>query len=343
MKKFALITLFLITKMGVANAQSWAGAEGAIDTNPKVSDLLLNQLEIVSIDHGTPTKIHPRANLSVRNNTDPLRARDDDNSYLSHFKNSLYNKTQFVEAPSANKFIENYAGYDKASNFSFSTRVERDIKDRAVLKVMEVMTKGVVIENRQYFETQMLTFNSSKKLDTHTYCSGYLYRAPAEGTLRRLYRKEDRKYNQAKFSCKTLTRPLCNTIYRQGPKVQKAPGLDFKSTAYFDRIERDVLDLVNYQQIQKTNMEDLKTVDKPGGNLHRKWPEDPLFHHYSGLGEDGNLTRREATWLIDQCKSKMAHFFDSYELIPTENPNNPTSPARGIGSTRTNGGGFSAN
>lgn len=330
-KKFLAGAIFsLIGLSGQLSAQSWYGGESTLDVgNPDLSSMLLNNLEIMSIQHDEPTKIHPRAHLSVRSNTDRSAAVQDPNhnEHISYFRNAVHNDFgKHAELNADNSiFIENYAGYDKESNFSFSTRVERETTNKTVVRIIEVLTEGKMIDNRQYFETQLMGFNS-KKLETFTYCSGFLYRAPVEGKMRRLYRKKDGQYNQAKFNCKTLTRPLCNSVYR-GEQTNKLGRYD--GTAFFDALEKDIIDLANYQQIQKSNMLHLKKADKPGGRLHRTWPTDPYLQHYSGMGENGTVTQREARWVVEECKEKMAYFHDPFNRIepPDDNPNNPSNPS----------------
>lgn len=321
-----MVSLFLTTP---AFAQSWYGGESSVDfEKADLSELLLNNLEIMSIRHDSPTKIHPRARLSVRSNTDASIKDPELDNPANYFRNALnndYGKHSEINKDN-NLFIENYAGYDKESNFSFSTRVERKTNDKRVRRITEVLTEGKMIEKRQYFETQLMSFNN-KKLETYTYCSGFLYRAPVEGKVRRLYRKRNQLYNQAKFSCKTLTRPICNSVYRG---EQTTPSGNHKGTAFYDRLENDILDVANYQQIQKNNMQMLKKADKPGGKLHRKWPDDPYLHHYSGLGENGTLTQREARWIVDECKEKMAHFHEPYNKWSDPQDNN-SRPSRSVG------------
>lgn len=337
MKSFFSIRFFLTfclcLLVGNTYAQSWYGGVSSIDVdNPDLSNLLLNNLEIMSIQHDEPTKIHPRAHLSVRSNTDRSLKDPALDDHINYFRNALnndYGKHSEINRDK-NLFIENYAGYDKESNFSFSTRVERETSNKSVVKIIEVLTEGKMIDQRQYFETQLMGFNN-KKLETYTYCSGYLYKAPVEGAMRRLYRKKDGQYHQAKFNCKTLTRPLCNSVYR-GEQTTKNGR--YKGTAFFDALEKDIVDLANYQQIQKSNMSHLKKADKPGGRLHRKWPNDPHLHHYTGMGENGTVTQREAKWVVDECKEKMAYFHDPYNRLEPVEPDEPSHPSRGIASER---------
>jgi hypothetical protein len=337
MKQLSIIICFLLVAPNVL-AQSWYGGESYINFDKAdISTLLLNNLEIMSVRHDEPTKIHPKANLTIRSNTDSTLKDPNLDDPVNYFRNAIYNdygKHRQINKDK-NLFIENYAGYDKESNFSFSTRVEREVRDKRVKRIVEVVTEGKMIEDRQYFETQFMGFNN-KKLETYTYCSGYLYRAPVEGKMRRLYRKKDKQYSQAKFNCKTLTRPICNRVYRG---EQKTMSGRHKGTAFFDGLENEILDVANYQQIQKNNMGALKGADRPGGKFYRQWPTDPYLHHYSGLGENGVLTQRETTWIVDECKEKLAFFHEPYKLFDDDpKPNNPSRPSRSISS----GGGGAA-
>lgn len=332
MKNFIFVICAFSFSLNI-QAQSWYGGESYIDfEKADISSLLLNNLEIMSVKHDEPTKIHPRANLSIRSNTDSTLKDPNLDDPIMYFRNALNN--DYGKHRTINKnndlYIENYAGYDKQSNFSFSTRVERETSDKSVKRIVEVVTEGKMIENLQYFETQFMGFNN-KKLETYTYCSGYLFRAPVEGKMRRLYRKKDKQYSQAKFNCKTLTRPICNSVYRG---EQKTMNGRHKGTAFFDALENDILDLANYQQIQKNNMGALKQADKPGGKFHRAWPSDPFLHHYTGLGENGTLTQREATWIVDECKEKIAFFHDPYSRLEEPSngqPSRPSRPSQSIG------------
>ena len=226
-----ILLIFLFSISSRLYAQSWYGGESSLDFERRdISFLLLNNLEIISVKHDEPTRIHPNANLTILSNTDSSLKNPNLHDPIIYFRNALnsnYGKHKQLNLK-RDLFIENYAGFDKETNFSFSTRVERELRDKSVRRVIEVMTEGKMIENRQYFETQLMGFNN-KKLETYTYCSGFLYKAPVEGNLRRLYRKKNKLYDQAKFKCKTLTRPLCNSVYRG---EQKTVGGRYKGTAF---------------------------------------------------------------------------------------------------------------
>jgi len=279
--------------------------EGMAKNTKDLRDLLINKVEILELSHEAPTKIHPRANLTVNYNKD-FRIKKEE--YLNYYKNALAGN-------SGETNIERYAGIHSESNFSFSLRIERSPTsfNYDIEKIVEVVTEGDTLNDKQLFQSKVTTFES-RKVANITMCAGYLYKGVVQGPLKRLYRNKEKKYTQAKFSCKTLTRPLCNAVYRMEDKNYNI--FKYERSALHDRLEDDVLDAVNYQIIQKKNMKELKVADIPGGRRSVVWPRDPALHHYKGIGEDQQgLTRKEFKWLVGECKNKMAYFHDPFIRI----------------------------
>ncbi|MGB0452166.1 MAG: hypothetical protein ACPGJV_00515 [Bacteriovoracaceae bacterium] len=323
-KNCSILSILIVFYVPLVLGQKFEAPSGQQYHAPNdITELLYNQVEIQKLAHDKPTKVHSRAKLKVRYSKDPRGSVQD--HYIEDFQRTIFehqNQDEF-QPKHSDSLVESYMGNDPESGFAFLLRVERDPRRYRIRNVTEIIKSGETLNGRPVYKSQTINF-ADRQADSHTQCAGVLTREKPSGGLSRLYashnedKSKEKLYPHLRLKCKTLTRSLCHSIYRQ--KDEASLVLKHERAPLFDRVEKDINDPIHYQRTQKRNIHSLSHAGLPfTGEKNELRPISVDFHKYEGIGENGErLSRKELDWFIHQCESKISYFFAPRNLFPKD-------------------------
>ncbi len=306
------VWLFIIFICSSLNAQEggqdedWMTSSKWMQGDKELYDLgeiLLNKLEIIDIFHKKETKVHPRARLTVKKVFDPTK-KVSRQSNIGGFTKELPTRP-----------VEYYAGGHKESKFRFSLQIDR-FSNGNVEKIQEVVVSGIDEFGREKVKAQVSKFENNQKLESITFCEGYLNRDKSQGSSLRLLGEPDESY-QSFLSCKTVTNDICK-------KVNSPMGDDYQHTRHRRNEGKPVFmgflkmafsDHYEFIPTQKENSNGLKSALAPGGSF--RWGRWPASDHHNIVLQDKNdaSNREHADWTFDKCKSVVAMVKPRFKMV----------------------------
>lgn len=267
-----------------------------------LGEILMNKLEVADIFHQKQTIVHPRARLTVHKVFDPTKKVNLPSS-VGGFSKELPTRP-----------VEYYAGGFDKTKYRFSLQVDR-FDNGNVEKVQEVIVDGLDEYGREKVKAQVSKFDNSRKLESITFCEGYLTKSEARGASVRLLGEPKESY-QSFLNCKTVTNDICKKVnsplgdeYRH-TRHRKNEGkpllMGFLKNAFTDHFE--------FIPTQKKNSGELKTALAPGGSFRSgRWPSSD--HHNIVLQEQQDGENREhADWTFNKCKSVAAMVRPNFKM-----------------------------
>ena len=302
----ALLICFSLGAQEKALEEDWISPSKWMQGDKELYDLgeiLMNKLEVADIFHQKETIVHPRARLTLHKVFDPNKKVSRQSS-IGGFSKELPTHP-----------VEYYAGGFEKTKFRFSLQIDR-FDNGNVEKVQEVIVDGLDEYGREKVKAQVSMFDNTRKLESITYCDGFLMRSEARGASVRLIGEPAESY-QSFLNCKTVTNDICKKVnsplgedYRH-TRHRKNEGkpllMGFLKTAFTDHFE--------FIPTQKKNSAELKTALAPGGSFRSgRWPSSD--HHNIILQERQDADRRDhADWTFNKCKSVAAMVRPKFKMV----------------------------